>query len=81
MAVTFRVTFHEHVPDSQVSNLKSILLRNGIGRDGIEDLVFDVERASRVSGTAITLNNWVECGFVSSWTSTPPLSFDTAGLD
>lgn len=81
MVVTFKVCFHEHLPDAQVSNLKAILLSSGIVRDRTEDFVFDVQRPSRVSGTAIRLNNWVECGFVSSWTSTPQLSFDTPALD
>lgn len=81
MVVTFNVSFHEHLPDDQISNLKAILLSAGIARDGTDDFVFDVQGPSRVSGTAIKLNNWVECGFVSSWTSTPQLSSDTPGLD
>lgn len=76
MPVSFYVQFHEHLSAETTSNLKGILLSQGTDRGGKETFILDVHREKRVSFTAITLNNWVAYGWVSSWESKPPLMQD-----
>jgi hypothetical protein len=71
--VTFIVVFNERLPDVKVSDLKGILLSSGIAREGTDDFTFNVFRAHRVQLVGQTLNNWIACGWVSSWQSEPPL--------
>lgn len=73
MSVTFIVKFNEHLSAEQVSNLKGILLLSGIAREGKDGFTFDVHREHRIQLTGQNLNNWVACGWVSSWVSEPPL--------
>ncbi|WP_143749031.1 hypothetical protein [Mesorhizobium sp. WSM3868] len=72
---TFYVRFSAHLGQTQISNLKGILLGKGIEGDASDTtLVLLVSRPNRVSGIAITLNNWIASGWVEEWTSTPPLA-------
>lgn len=71
---TFNVKFAVHLAESQVSNLKGILLFKGTEGDGSNGtFVLFVLRPNRVSHVATTLNNWVASGWVEKWTSEPPL--------
>jgi hypothetical protein len=72
-AASFRIWFHEHLPQEQVSNLKGILQSSGLAQEGTDASTLDVHRKSKVSHVAITLNNWAASGWVSKWSSEPPL--------
>jgi hypothetical protein len=76
VSATFIVKFNEHLSAQQVSNLKGILLFNGLAREMAADFTFSVYREHRIQLTAQNLNNWVACGWVSSWASEPPLMKD-----
>lgn len=70
----FSVRFAAHLKPPEVSNLKGILLSKGVeGKGSDSAFMLLVSRSNRVSGVAITLNNWVACGWIEEWTSTPPL--------
>jgi len=71
----FDVWFSAYLGQPQISNLKGILLAKGVEGDASgAAFVLLVSRPNRVSGIAITLNNWVASGWVEEWTSTPPLA-------
>lgn len=70
----FNVRFAAHLSSTEVSNLKGILLSKGMEGNGAgATFTLVVSRPSRVSGLAITLNNWVTSGWIEEWTSIPPL--------